>query len=267
MTQLVLSLFPGIGMLDAAFELEGFVVVRGPDLLWGGDVRRFHPPPGRFDGIIAGPPCQAFSRLAHLVRANGHTVASNLIPEFERVIAEAEPPWFVMENVEGAPEPSVSGYLTRSAVINNRDLAGEQNRVRRFTMGARSSVRLSAFGVTIAEEILRSPIAGSWSHAVTASGGAARSGVPVAIGGSGKRKPTRTPDMRTESSLREAVRLQGLPDDFAMPGFTVRGAIRAVGNGVPIPMGRAVARAARAALGLPMVSAAPDARPAVGAEP
>ena len=33
---LVLSLFPGIGLLDMAFEAEGFCVVRGPDLLWGG---------------------------------------------------------------------------------------------------------------------------------------------------------------------------------------------------------------------------------------
>jgi hypothetical protein len=32
---LVLSLFPGIGLLDMAFEEEGFCVVRGPDLLWG----------------------------------------------------------------------------------------------------------------------------------------------------------------------------------------------------------------------------------------
>jgi len=28
---LVLSLFPGIGLLDRAFEEEGFTVVRGPD--------------------------------------------------------------------------------------------------------------------------------------------------------------------------------------------------------------------------------------------
>ena len=51
----VLSLFPGIGLLDQAFEEEGFCVVRGPDLLWGGDIRRFHPPAGVFDGIIGGP--------------------------------------------------------------------------------------------------------------------------------------------------------------------------------------------------------------------
>lgn len=33
---MILSLFPGIGLLDMAFEEEGFCVVRGPDLLWGG---------------------------------------------------------------------------------------------------------------------------------------------------------------------------------------------------------------------------------------
>ena len=43
--ELVLSLFPGIGLLDSAFEEEGFCVVRGPDLLWGGDVGRFTRPP------------------------------------------------------------------------------------------------------------------------------------------------------------------------------------------------------------------------------
>lgn len=89
---LVLSLFPGIGLLDRAFEeeWEGCCVVRGPDLLWGGDIHRFHPPSGRFDGIIGGPPCQCFSSLANLVRATGKTVAPNLIPEFERCVGEAE---------------------------------------------------------------------------------------------------------------------------------------------------------------------------------
>ena len=106
---LVLSLFPGIGLLDMAFEEEGFCVVRGPDLLWGGDIRRFHPPAGKFDGVIGGPPCQAFSRLRHLVKANGYKTAENLIPEFERVVAEALPSWFLMENVSEAPEPRVTG--------------------------------------------------------------------------------------------------------------------------------------------------------------
>ena len=94
---LVLSLFPGIGLLDMAFEEEGFTVVRGPDVLWGGDIRRFHPPAGKFDGIIGGPPCQAFSRLAHMVRHNGlEPRFGNLIPEFERCVKEAMPRWFLI---------------------------------------------------------------------------------------------------------------------------------------------------------------------------
>lgn len=95
--QLVLSLFPGIGLLDLAFELEGFCVVRGPDVLWGGNVLDFHPPAGKFDGIIGGPPCQAFSQMRHL---NPHAGKKhgNLIPEFERCVFEAQPEWFLMEN-------------------------------------------------------------------------------------------------------------------------------------------------------------------------
>ncbi len=92
MKGLVLSLFPGIGLLDRAFEEEGFTVVRGPDLLWGGNIKRFHPPPARFDGVIGGSPCQCFSRLVHIVRHNGYEVAENLVPEFERVMARRSPP-------------------------------------------------------------------------------------------------------------------------------------------------------------------------------
>lgn len=51
---IVLSIFPGIDLLGCGFEAEGYCVVRGPDLLWGGDIRRFHVPAGRFNGIIAG---------------------------------------------------------------------------------------------------------------------------------------------------------------------------------------------------------------------
>jgi DNA (cytosine-5)-methyltransferase 1 len=72
---LVLSLFPGIGLLDMAFEEEGFCVVRGPDLLWGGDVYTFHPPVGKFDGVIGGPPCKRWSRLAHMVNGNDRGLA------------------------------------------------------------------------------------------------------------------------------------------------------------------------------------------------
>lgn len=144
MNDLVLSLFPGIGMLDYAFELEGVCTARGPDRIWGGDIRTYHPPAGKFDGVIGGPPCQAFSSLAHLVRANGHEPKfGNLIPEFERCVSEAAPAWFLMENVPQAPVPIVAGYGVMSFLLDNSALDSgdgwghEQRRVRRFSFGMR----------------------------------------------------------------------------------------------------------------------------------
>lgn len=98
-TNFVLSLVPGIGLLDRAFKEQGFVVVRGPDLLWEDDIRDFHPVPGQFGGILGGPPCKAFSRLRYLVKYNGYQTAPNIIPEFERCVSEAQVEWFLMENV------------------------------------------------------------------------------------------------------------------------------------------------------------------------
>lgn len=46
----------------------------------------------------------------------------------------------------------------------------------------------------------------------------------------------------------EACQLQGLPPDFDLPGFTQEAKYKAVGNGVPIPLGRAIARAVKRAL-------------------
>ena len=247
MSDLVLSLFPGIGLLDMAFEEEGFCVVRGPDLLWGGDIRRFHPPVGRFDGVIGGPPCQAFSRLRHLVEHNGYKVAENLIPEFERVIAEAQPEWFLMENVPAAPVPVCPGYRLQPELVRDDTVGGETSRTRRFTFGGRYTPRPSWLGFrkfhidTLALHQVGAP-------AVLAGGG--YRSVPVAVGGSGKRKSTKARDMgwKTAQAAQVAQVAQGLPEDFDLPGFTVAAKCKAIGNGVPIAMGRAVARAVRGAI-------------------
>lgn len=302
---LVLSLFPGIGLLDMAFELEGFCVVRGPDVLWGGDIRRFHPPAGKFDGVIGGPPCQSFSSLAHLVRANGHEPKfGNLIPEFERCVLEAQPAWFLMENVRAAPEPfALSGrftYSTKSFLICNSQIAGddgwgqEQMRLRRFTFGVRGGeapdlrrwIDLAVFILPDAERtqtqwsVNNSQEAKTRKRAVVSD----LSDTPVKIGGSGKLKPQcrheavtgghdKPPSARigngkkqyregsvTSSDggasvrmrryrLADACRLQGLPEDFlADAPFTAEGKLKAVANGVPIPMGRAIARAVKEAI-------------------
>jgi len=144
---LILSLFPGIGLLDMAFEEYGFCVVRGPDTLWGGDIKKFSPPAGKFDGVIGGPPCQCFSRLRHLVEHNGFKTAENLIPEFERVVKSAGPKWFLMENVPAAPAPEVEGYAVSSVKLNNRWFGAEQSRIRIISFGVKGDnpVRLEKY--------------------------------------------------------------------------------------------------------------------------
>lgn len=235
---LVLSLFPGLGLLDQAFEEEGFCVVRGPDLLWGGDVHRFHPPSGRFDGVIGGPPCQAFSRLRHLVKSlyGEGALKPNMIPEYERVVSGARPTWFVMENVPDAPEPIVQGYAVRSSMVNNRWLGEKANRLRRFSFGTRDGLRLHLEP----ELSLAHP---EFENAVCATAGGRRvSGKPTTwTGGSLPHETTRPIGVMCE--------LQGLPADF-LDGtpFTLEGKRTMIGNGVPLPMGRAVARAVKAAL-------------------
>lgn len=69
MNELVLSLFPGVGLLDRAFTAAGFCVVQGPDLITGGDIRNFRGIMRSVDGVIAGPPCQGFS-VANSHRTN-----------------------------------------------------------------------------------------------------------------------------------------------------------------------------------------------------
>lgn len=269
----MLSLFPGIGLLDRAFELEGFTVVRGPDAIWGGDIRMFHPPAGVFAGVIGGPPCQTFSQLANLVRAQGHEPKfGNLIPEFERCVAEAAPAWFVMENVPGAPVPVVAGYGVHTQRLNNRWLGEEQHRLRAWSFGTRGeTVRLMI--ETLALElalrhvtVLTGGMSRGVSPTVTKLGPHARErvgpmGTVLSDGRPGRRERNTVPGTVTSSdggaskkmwryTLAEALELQGLPADFLTHApFTAAGKLGAVANGVPIPMGRAIARAVKRAIG------------------
>jgi len=215
---LVLSLFPGIGLLDMAFEEEGFCIVRGPDLLWGGDVRRFHPPAGKFDGVIGGPPCPAFSSAANVARAAGKNIKPDLIPEFSRAVTEANPRWWVMENVAGAPLPVLDG--ARRWVIDNRWAGGIQHRER--AIASNLALRFTFEALETTERVPTAAMS-VW-------------------------KDGRQYGDHTERRFREVVRHQGLAEDFDLPGFTVREKLHALVNGVPFPMGRAIARAVKAAL-------------------
>lgn len=235
MSGLVLSLFPGIGLLDMAFEQEGFCVVRGPDLLWGGDIRRFHPPAGRFDGIIGGPPCQRFSGLGNvnMARWGEDSVMPDMIPDFSRCVLEALPAWFLMENVPAAPPPVVPGFQYVQRICDNRWCGGEQRRRRRFTFGMRgdpSGFHIQGEALEQFEEL----------PTVVSTGQADWKGSA----------------QRHRASIAYMAEAQGIdPERFDNSPFSVTELRRAIANGVPLPMGIAVAKAVKAALGMDKLTA------------
>jgi len=241
---LVLSLFPGIDLLGMAFERAGFCVVRGPDVIWGGDIRSFHPPAGRFDGVIGGPPCQMFTVMKRLVKNAGEK-HGNLIPEYERCVGLVKPRWFIMEEVPAAPTPKVDGYVVRSLLLNNRWLGEAQERTRRISFG-------TAEGLSLFPSI---PVFESMEYVQAVTGGARA--VPVKLGGSGKPKRTymaegkrKGPNEGPRARVSQMLVWQGFPPDMLDEcPLTEMGKRQAVGNGVPLAMGTAIAEAVKRAIG------------------
>lgn len=231
MSQLVLSVFPGIDMLGRGFESEGFCVVRGPDLIFGGDIREFHVPAGRFDGVIGGSPCPDFSKAR---RSAPTGEGLELLNEFCRVVLEARPVWWLLENVPACPDLVVSGYSHQRIDFDARDVGLKQRRLRHFQFGHREGLLLS-----LPRESARSS---PGENTCTASEG------------------TQT-DRRTWA---EFCQLQGLGPDFDLPSFTQSAKYRAVGNGVPPQMGAALARAILSPVSDARLCACGCARPVAG---
>lgn len=249
----VLSLFPGAGLLDRAFEESGFSVVRGPDVIHGGDIRRFVPTSGGYWGVIGGPPCQEFSSLRRKP-ATGYGLA--MLEEFVRCVVTAEPEWFLMENVSRVPDVTVPGYVVQRFDIDLKWYA-DATRLRHIQFGSRSGRFLH---IERGRRSAGAECDASMGHAAGQPGEshpapiaesrpdtAARPLPPAAA----RRKLPGAALASDKRSFRDLCRLQGLPADFALPGLTSAAAKRAVGNGVPLPMGRELARAVTAAYARP----------------
>ncbi len=205
---LVLSLFPGGDLLGRGFEQAGFCVVRGPDILWGQDVRSFRPARHAFGGIIGGPPCQDFSR-ARRSEPTGYGV--EMVAEFARVVTQAQPDWFLMENVPLVPTLVLPGWKVQRFNVNASEVGCKQNRLRCFQFGYQEGNPLV---------IHRGPKHRGESQ-------------PCCMATEGNK-----PDRRTWADFCE---LQGLPRNFELPGLSKAARYRLVGNGVPVPLARVVA--------------------------
>lgn len=216
MNNLILSTFSNIGMLDLAFEQNGFCVVSAGDTLLGShhDIRRKHFPSGVFGGVIGGSPCQNFS-LAN--RKRQPEKGEELVREFLRIVSETSPEWFLLENVPQVPDVFIEGYEVQRLNLNNRECGGLQNRNRTFQFGHKKGFKI----IPKREKKLPFSI-----RCVTASEG----------------------NKMDRRSWSEFCVLQGLPHDFDLPDFHLSGKYRAVGNGVPLQMGRVIAAAIRESL-------------------
>lgn len=220
-SQLVLSLFPGIDLFGRAFAAAGFVVVRGPDLITGDDIRDFAGVRGRFDGIIAGPPCQGFSSANRFRNDPGHKsvrYSMEMLGEFRRAVLESEPVWWALENVPAVPDVCIAGYRVQRVPISDTEAGGAQIRTRHIQFGHRDGF------------IIRP------DRKNDAVNRRAKSGpVPVA---------TTTKPVSKWQTFSSHCRKQGIdPSTLKLPGFTKEAKFRAIGNGVPLSIGRAVAAA------------------------
>ncbi len=225
--QLVLSIFPGIDLLGRGFEEEGFCVVRGPDLIFGGDVRSFHVPfPNGFSGVIGGSPCQDFSRSR---RSAPTGYGMEMMGEFRRIIHECEPRWFLLENVPGAPGIELGtvkigrpGHQTRIDYtiqridIDGRECGLRQRRLRHFQFGYKSMTPKKPLVVARTREGVTD--------------------LAAALATEGRRVGRRNWD--------DFCRLQGI-EPLLLPGMSIAAKYAAVGNGVPVPMARLLARSIR----------------------
>jgi DNA (cytosine-5)-methyltransferase 1 len=204
-SRLALSLFPGAGLLDRGFERAGFCVVRGPDTLLGQNILDFHAPAGHFAGVFGGPPCQDFSR-ARRAPPTGHGV--KMLTEFARVVTEAQPTWWLIENVPQVPDVHIPGYHTQRFNCFAFEFGLKQRRNRTFQFGSRDGTPLVLLRVAQSHF-------GRWAETITTK--------------------------HTHRNFADVCELQGLPRSFTLPGLSRTAKFRAVANGVPIPMAYAVA--------------------------
>ena len=166
-------------------------------------------------------------------------------------MAEAAPTWFLMENVPDAPIPHVPGLKTSACMVRDKWVGGVQPRPRRFSFGTTDGRPLDIEWAALMKptDETRSVTADS---RIGATGTRVRKGGGVLPHGQGRHRlfaGGNLPGMGSPTPIAAACEAMGLPCDFTehMP-FTMHGKRSVIGNGVPMAMGRAVARAVKRAV-------------------
>ncbi len=166
----VISLFAGCGGLDLGFEIAGFNVI------WANEFdsaiettyRKNHPKTEfsnidirtlsssqipDADGIIGGPPCQAWSEGGKSLGLKDER--GRLFLDYIRIVTEKRPKFFVIENVPGIlsaqhittfksflKQLESSGYKVQFKLLDAVDFGVAQNRKRIIIVGIRNDINI-----------------------------------------------------------------------------------------------------------------------------
>lgn len=102
----MLDLFAGLGGASAAMVARGWSVttveIDETFPAYHRDVTTYSPPVGSFDLVWASPPCTEFSRESMPWCRTGNVPSVDLVREAMRVIDQAKPRFWVIENVRGS---------------------------------------------------------------------------------------------------------------------------------------------------------------------
>lgn len=165
----IVSLFAGCGGLDLGFKNAGFNIIWANEydesihdtyrfnhlntILNTSDIRTLS---GRdipdCDGIIGGPPCQAWSEGGK--RLGIEDPRGQLFLDYIRIVKEKQPKFFVIENVQGILEEKhkdslnlfiellrEAGYRIKYELLNAADYRIPQDRFRVFFIGIRNDLK------------------------------------------------------------------------------------------------------------------------------
>jgi len=138
--------------------LSDLATVRGRDVVRALD--------GPVDGVIGGPPCQAFSEIGHKKHDDPRR---SLLGEYFRLVAELKPAFFILENVRGLgyanSRPVLDTALSRlpgyyeilgPIVLDAADFGAATTRPRLFVLGYRSD-RMDRIAPDDIEGLKRAP--------------------------------------------------------------------------------------------------------------